>query len=252
MNYKSILFFLGIYSFLVSFFCILNILYSVYFFSSGLNSYLVTLLISLVIGSLFCFIGKGYQKNISLINQIIFIILGFILMSLLITPPYFMSNYNINLLNSYFESVSGLTTTGFSIIEDINEIDPPLLLWRSSSQWLGGLFFFIATVATLGSKQIKIKPAYLISGGVSGRNFYNKFNYNLIKILAIYFFSTILLIFIYNLMNIRLLDSFNLAFTTISSGGFLPTDDLSKIINNKTQVFILSITLLLVSEQYIV
>ena len=105
----------------------------------------------------------------------IFIALSFFLIPLLLSLPYFFSIYNISLLNSYFESVSGFTTTGFTIIENVKNIDKPLLLWRSSSQWLGGLLFLLATIGTIGSKQIKIKPAYLISGGASGNNFYNNF-----------------------------------------------------------------------------
>ena len=245
MNYKSVLFFLGIYSLLVSFFSILNILYSIYFdFILDLNSYSITFIISLAIGSLFCYIGRHFSKNISLTEQITFIVLSFFLIPLLISIPYFLSVYNIGLLNSYFESISGFTTTGFSIIENVKNIDEPLLLWRSSSQWLGGLLFLLATIGTIGSKQIKIKPAYLISGGASGRNFYYNFNYNFIKISLIYIFSTLFVIFLYSLINVRLLDAFNLAFTTISSGGFIPTDNLSNIIETKLQIFVLSITLL--------
>ena len=245
MNYKSILFFLGIYSLFVSFFSILNILYSIYFdFILDLNSYLITLVISLVVGSLFCYVGRQHSKNISLNAQIVLIVLSFIFIPLLISIPYFFSIYNIGLLNSYFESVSGFTTTGFSIIENIKDIDEPLLLWRSSSQWLGGLFFLIITIGTIGSKQIKIKPAYLISREASGINFYNNFNYNFIRISLIYFFSTIFIIFLYSLINVRLLDAFNLAFTTISSGGFLPTNNLSNIVSSNLQIFVLSITLL--------
>ena len=245
MNYKSVLFFLGIYSLLVSFFSILNILYSIYFdFVLDLNSYSITFITSLAIGSLFWYIGRNFNKSISLTEQIIFIVLSFFLIPFLISIPYFFSIYNISLLNSYFESVSGFTTTGFSIIGNVENIDEPLLLWRSSSQWLGGLLFLLATIGTIGSKQIKIKPAYLISGGASGRNFYNNFNYNFIKISLIYFFSTIFVIFLYTLIDVRLLDSFNLAFTTISSGGFIPTANLSNIIETKLQTFILSITLL--------
>ena len=245
MNYKSILFFLGIFSLLVSLFSILNILYSFYFdFIIDINSYLITFIISLAIGFLFRYIGRHHSKNFTLIDQIIFIVLSFLFIPLLISIPYFLSIYNIGLLDSYFESVSGFTTTGFSIIENIKNIDDPLLLWRSSSQWLGGLLFLLVTIGTIGSKQIKIKPAYLISGGASGRNFYNNFNYNFVKILLIYFSSTIFVIFLYNLVNIRLLDSFNLAFTTISSGGFIPTGNLSNILDSNLQIFVLSITLL--------
>jgi len=245
MNYKGILFFLGIYTLLVSIFSIINIFYSIYFeFIIGLNSYLITFFIYLISGSSFYYVGRNHSKDIALTDQIIFVLLSFILIPFLIAIPYALSIYDISVLNSYFESVSGFTTTGFSIIENVENIDEPLLLWRSSSQWLGGLLFLLATIGTIGSKQIKIKPAYLIAGGASGRNFYNNFNYNFIKIILIYFFSTIFVIFLYTLVDIRLLDAFNLAFTTISSGGFIPTDHLSNVIETNPQIFILSITLL--------
>jgi len=245
MNYKAILFFLGIYSLLVSLFCVLNIFYSIYFdFAIGINSYLATFLISLILGLLFHFVGRNYKKDINLTDQIIFILLSFIFIPCLIAIPYYLSIYNIGLLNSYFESISGFTTTGFSIILDVNNIDEPLILWRSSSQWMGGLLFLMVTIGTIGSKQIKIKPAYLISGGASGRNFYNNFNYNFIKIFLIYLISTIFVIFLYSLIDLRLLDSFNLAFTSISSGGFIPVNNLANVLINNTQIIIFSITLL--------
>ncbi len=245
MNYKSILFFLGIYSLLISLFSVLNIFYSIYFeFIIGINSYLTTLVISFLLGVLFIFIGRNYFRDINLLDQIIFIFIAYISLPFLIGIPYFTSIYNINLLNAYFESVSGLTTTGFSIIDNINIIDEPLLLWRSSSQWIGGLLFLLITIGTIGSRQIKIKPSYLISGGASGKNFYNNFYYNFIKIFLIYFSLTLFVIFLYSLVDIRLLDAFNIAFTTVSSGGFIPSDNLSNIFKDNVQIFTLSITLL--------
>ena len=88
MNYKSILFFLGIYSLLVSLFSILNILYSIYFdFILDLNSYLISLIISLSVGFSFYFIGRGHNKNISLSDQIVLIISSFVFIPLLISIP---------------------------------------------------------------------------------------------------------------------------------------------------------------------
>ena len=245
MNYKGILFFLGIFSLLVAIFSVLNIFYSIYFdFIIGLNSYLFTFFISLFIGAIFYYVGRNYSKNITLTDQIIFIVLSFFLVPFLISIPYIFSIYDIGLLNSYFESASGFTTTGFSIIENIENIDEPLLLWRSSSQWLGGLLFLVATIGTIGSKQIKIKPSFMVFGGTSGNNFYNNFNYNFIKIFLIYFFSTIFLIFLYTLVNVRLLDSVNLALTIISSGGFIPKNNLSNITSSDLQIFVLAISFL--------
>ena len=103
MNYKSILFFLGIYFLFVSIFSFLNILYSIYFdFILGFNSYVITLVISLIVGSLFIFVGREHNKNISLNDQIAFILLSFIIIPFLISIPYFLSIYDISLLNSYF------------------------------------------------------------------------------------------------------------------------------------------------------
>ena len=81
MNYRGILFFLGFFSLLVSLFSILNIFYSIYFdFLIGINSYLITLIISLIIGGTFCYIGRNFKKDINLSDQIIFIILSFFLL----------------------------------------------------------------------------------------------------------------------------------------------------------------------------
>ena len=245
MNYKSIFFYLGIFSLLISVFSILNILYSIYFdLFLGINSYLLTFFISLTVGLLFCFIGYKHRKNISITDQIALILFGFIFLPLLISTPYFLSIYDINFLNSYFESVSGFTSTGFSVIRNIEAIDKPLLLWRSSSQWIGGLFFLIAIIGTLGSRQAKIKPVYLSTGIITDSNFYNKFYYNIIRILSIYFSSTIFIIFLYTIVDLRLFDAFNLSFTAISSGGFVSSNNLSDILINNTQVFIFSITFL--------
>ena len=246
MNYKAILFFLGVNLLIVLIFSIFNILYSIYFdFFIDLNSYLITFTISFLLGFYLCYSGRQHNKDISLTDQIAFIVLSLFFVPLLISIPYFLSIYNINFVNSYFEAISGFTTTGFSIIKNTKSIDDPLILWRSSSQWMGGLFFLLAAIGTIGSKQAKIRPAYLISGGASGRNFYNNFNHNFIKILLIYLFSTILIIFLYNLAGIRLLDSFNLSFTSVSSGGFIPSNNLSSIINTDSQILALSISLLL-------
>tara|TARA_B100000029_G_scaffold490927_1_gene550507 strand:- start:2777 stop:3958 length:1182 start_codon:yes stop_codon:yes gene_type:complete len=165
-------------------------------------------------------------------------------MPILISIPYMYSIYDINFLNAYFESVSGFTTTGFSIILNVDEIDEPLILWRSTSQWYGGLFFLIITIGTIGSKQSRIKPSYLISGGASGRNFYNNYLYNFNKIFLIYLFTTLLIIFLYTLVDLRLLDSYNLAFTTISAGGFIPRNHISDILQTDIQVFVLAMSLL--------
>tara|TARA_Y100000590_G_scaffold136438_1_gene156162 strand:+ start:279 stop:1700 length:1422 start_codon:yes stop_codon:yes gene_type:complete len=245
MNYKGILFFLGINSLIVSFFSLLNILYSFYFSSFvNINSYLLLLVASLIIGMLLCYSGKNHNKNILPHEQLILITSGFVLLPLLISIPYFFGNNDLSFLNSYFESVSGFTATGFSIFNNIEKLEEPLILWRSSSQWIGGLFFLVSIIGTLGSKNLKFKSNYILPGANIGGNFYNNFNSNFFKILLIYFLSTVFIIFLFNLINLRLFDSFNLAFTVISSGGFIPRNNIDSLLLSHMQILIFSITLL--------
>ena len=244
MSHFSLIY-LGIFSLIISVLSFFNIIYSYYFnLYLNLNSYIYSLVLSLILGLIFL-VKKKDNYKISIYHKIITVISGYFILPAIISIPFYFSIYNISFLDSYFESISGFTTTGFSIIYDINNVDEALVLWRSSSQWMGGLLFLFVIIGTIGSKQTKIKPAYLISGGASGRNFYNNFNYNFIKILIIYSFSTIFVIFLYSLTDLRLLDSVNLAFTSVSSGGFLPSDSLSNILKNDLQIFIFSITLLI-------
>ena len=143
-----------------------------------------------------------------------------------------------------FEAISGFTGTGFSIIENVNSIDEPLLIWRSSSQWVGGLFFLLSIISTLGIKKIKIKPLYLITEGYEGGNFYHNFFVNFGKIFSVYTSITLIIFILFILSGVRFFDAFNLSFTVASAGGFLQTDSLSDIIKTNFQAIILSITLL--------
>ena len=71
---------------------------------------------------------------------------GYIFIPLIISIPYYLSIYNISFLDAYFESISGFTSTGFSIFDNIKHIDESLILWRSSSQWIGGLYFLFSII----------------------------------------------------------------------------------------------------------
>ena len=126
----------------ISFLAFINILYASYFdYFLSIDTYFITLVVSLILGLSFLYFGKKSKKNLNFIEQLILILLTYIFTSALISIPFYLSNYQVTFLNSLFESISGLTGTGFSIFKDIKYLDPTLILWRSSSQWLGGLFF---------------------------------------------------------------------------------------------------------------
>ena len=142
MNLKRISYYLGLFCFPISFLSFINILYSSYFdYFLSINSYVITLAISFLIGSILLFIGKKSEKKINFIDQLILIILVYLVTSSFIALPFYLSNYQVTFLNSLFEGISGTTGTGFSIFDNIKYLDPTLIIWRSSSQWIGGLYF---------------------------------------------------------------------------------------------------------------
>ena len=142
MNFKGIFFYLGLSCWPVSILSFVNILYSSYFdHYLNLDSYLLTLFISLFSGCTFYFISKNAEKNIKFHEQLFLIFIIYFFISLLISIPYYFSYYQISFIDSFFEAISGLTTTGFTVFTNVKFLDPTLLIWRSTSHWIGGLFF---------------------------------------------------------------------------------------------------------------
>ena len=120
MNFKSISFFLSLFCFPISLLAFINILYSSYFdYFLSIEGYFATLIISLVLGLLLYFFGKNANKSISFIEQLFLILLVYIVIGILISFPFYLSNLKITFSNAFFEAVSGLTGTGFSVFKNI-------------------------------------------------------------------------------------------------------------------------------------
>ncbi len=244
MNIKGICFFLSLFCFPVSFLAFINILYASYFdYFLSINTYFTALILSLVIGIGLFYYGKNSKKNINFFEQLILVITSYLLISLLIAIPFYLSNYQVTFLNSIFESVSGLTGTGFSIFKNIKYLDPTLILWRSSSQWIGGLFFLFFLIIIFSNKSFNYKMTNLSYSGESNVSSEENIKNNIFRILIIYSTLSIIIITFLNLSGLRLFNSLNMSMTLVSGGGFLPTDSIKKIINTNFQkiIFILSL-----------
>ena len=246
MNFKPSFYFLGLSCLPIALMSLLNIFYSFYFnYLKNLNSYLAVLVISIIISISLIKIGKKDKDKISIYGQLFLIFLIYFFMSFLILIPYLFGIYNISFIDSYFEAISGLTSTGFTVINNINILDDPLILWRSSSQWVGSFYFLIFFVLIFSNKQINFKMidlSYIIEKKIN-------FSSNLIgvtyRIFFIYLSLTVLIFLLFLFSGIRLFDGMNLSLTIISSGGFLPVDSLENIIRNNFQSFLLCITFLI-------
>ena len=246
MNFKSISYYLGLFCFPICILAFINILYSSYFdYFLSINSYFITLVLSFSIGSALLFLSKQSKKRINFIEQLTLIILVYVLTSFFIAVPFYLSNYQVTFLNSLFEAVSGVTGTGFSIFDNIKYLDPTLILWRSSSQWIGGFYFLIFLILILSNKQFNYKMNELSYSGDGSINSENNIKDLLFRIFILYSVLSFIIFLLLNLSDIRMFNSLNLSMSLISAGGFIPTNSLDKIIQSNPQKLVLIFSLLI-------
>ena len=151
------LIYIGIFSIIISIFSFFNLIYSNYFnLYLNLYSYIYSLIISFIFGLIFL-IKKKDETKVDIYEKIITVILGYLLLPIFLYIPYYFSIYNITFTNAYFEAVSGFTSTGFSIFENIKHLDESLILWRSSTQWIGGLYFLFSVILLIDIFDVNIK-----------------------------------------------------------------------------------------------
>ena len=229
------------FSFSISILSFFNIIYSNYFnLYLNIDSYIYSLITSFSFGLVFL-LKKKKEFKITIYEKIITVLLGYLILPLFISIPYYFSIYNITFINAYFEAVSGFTSTGFTVFENIKHLDESLILWRSSSQWIGGLYFLFSIILLIDifDKNLKKSLTNYLSFNTT-ETLKQSF-----KILILYTLLTFFIFIILNLFNIRAFNSFNFALTIISSGGFLPSNNLESIFNTKTKEIVLSLSMLI-------
>ena len=240
MKYFKLIY-LSVFFGIVSILAFFNITYSYYLnLYLNLNTYIYTFVVSIFLAILFYYVKSNDEKKITIYEKILTILLGYFLLPLVISIPFYFSIYNLTFVNAFFESISGFTSTGFTIFDNINHIDQSLILWRSSSQWIGGLYFLFSIILLIDIFDHSFKKSLTNFLSFNKSETFKQ----ALKIFLFYSLITLSIFIILSLFDIRLFNSLNLAMTIISSGGFLPSNSLSNILINNSQVVITSILLL--------
>ena len=241
MNYIKLIY-LSIFCGIISILSFFNIVYSYYLnLYLNLNTYIYTFVGSILLTLLFFFYKSNEDKKTTIYEKILTILVGYFLLPAIIALPFYFSIYNLTFINSYFEAISGFTSTGFTIFDNINQIDQSLILWRSASQWVGGLYFLFSIILLIDIFDHSFKKS--LTNFLS----FNKAETlkQSLKIFLLYSLITLVIFVIFNIFEIRMFNSLNLAMTVISSGGFLPSNNLSNILINNTQIIIMSFLMLI-------
>ena len=235
------LIYIGSFLILLSIFSFFNIIYS-YYFNIFLNvdTYLYTFIISTIIGLFFLFFKKIEFKKIFIYEKILTVLFGYVFFPLIISIPFYFSIYNISFLNCYFEAISGFTSTGFTVFDNVKQIDQSLILWRSTSQWIGGLYFLFSLLLLIDIFDENLKKS--VTNYISFDS--SEIIKQSLKIIILYSFLTLVIFAFLKFINLRTFDAYNFSLTIISSGGFLSTNNFDVLFSDNLSKFVLSILIL--------
>ena len=231
----------GIFFLIISFFSFFNIIYSYYFnLLNNLGNYILTFAFTLIIGLFFIIFKKYKFEKIDLFERILIVLVGYLILPATISIPYYLNIDNIGIINCYFEAISGFTSTGFTIFNDLDKLDQTLILWRSSSQWIGGLYFLFSILLLIDLFDENLKRSLTNYIALNSSEIFKQ----VFKIIIIYLSMTIFIFVLLKIVNLRSYEAYNYSLSIISSGGFLPNDNFDLTFNTDISKIILSIIML--------
>jgi len=195
--------------------------FSLYYGSGDEISLIAAALVSAVIGAILFFSFSKQDQNIRKREGYMIVSVSWLLMSIFGMLPYLISGTIPNIADALFETVSGLTTTGASILTDIEVIPKGILFWRSMTQWIGGLGIIVLTVAIfplLGIGGIELFVAE--SPGPTSDKLHPRISETAKRLWYIYVGLTFAAGLLYFIGGMDFYDAVNHALTTMATGGF--------------------------------
>ncbi len=202
-------------------------------------SFLITIAVLIVIGFIISRF-KPKDKTIFARDGLVIVSLGWILLSLFGAIPFFISGEIPNYLDALFETVSGFTTTGASILTDVEALSKSMLFWRSFTHWIGGMGVLVFVMAVLplagGGGDLHLMRAE--SPGPSVSKLVPRSNKTARILYGIYFGMTVIEIILLLIGGMPLFDSITLSFGTAGTGGFGLLNDSIGSYNTFCQVVI--------------
>ena len=221
----------------VGFFLFIPLITELIYKTESWQSYAVPILLYLIVGGSLVITNKNVDLKISLKEAFIITVLSWLLMTFLCAVPFLYTKVNLGLVDALFESMSGVTTTGATILINIEALPKGILIWRSFLQWLGGIGIVVIALFILPFLRIGGMQLFHLEGDDPYDKSLPKISSVIKKIFVIYSTLTIVLLFFYYIFGMNFFDSITHSFTTISTGGFSSYDDsFANFDNNKILV----------------
>ncbi len=189
--------------------------------SSSVRALSISLGITVGVSVILLVLGRGGGTEMLRRESIAIVSIGWIACGLFGALPYVFCEPSVSLARGFFEAVSGFTTTGASIINDLTEYGPAILLWRSSTQWLGGMGILVLFVAVLSYFKLGGKSLFQHESSVEREHStFTSIRDTATSLWRAYIVMTLLCILGLWLLGMTPYEAVNHAFATLSTGGF--------------------------------
>lgn len=221
INLRLIYKILGQLLFMEAVWMLISLGISLYYGEDDTFSFMVSFFTTIGAGLLLRGWGREAENSLSRRDAYLVVSLTWVVFSLFGTLPFFVGGYLPSFTDAYFETMSGFTTTGASIIDDVESLPHGILFWRSLTQWIGGLgivFFTIALLPSLVGGSVRVFSAE--ATGPIRTKLHPRLSTTAKWIWSIYLLLTLSCVGSYFLGGMSLFDSVNYAMSTTATGGF--------------------------------
>ena len=221
LNIKIIISFLGLTSMLNGLFMLIAVPFSRYHNEPEQWGILQAGVTTIIIGFLLWFFNRNAKKSLKKREGYLIVTLGWLMLTLTGTLPYVFTGAIPSYTNAFFETLSGYSTTGSSILTDIESMPKGILFWRSATHWIGGMGIIVLTVAILPLLGIGGMQLFMAEApGPSADKMHPRITETAKRLWLIYFILTFTEFFLLKIAGMTWFDAINHAMATMSTGGF--------------------------------
>ncbi len=223
-NYKTVFFTLGILQIILGIFMLIPII-AQFFYNEIDSSFLSASIVTIIFGTLFFLSNLDHDKKLNLQQAFLVTALSWLSIAIFSSLPFIFSHTNFSITNAFFESMSGITTTGSTIISNLESMPKGILLWRAILQWLGGIGIIVMAITLMPIMNVGGMQLFKISNNDSSEKILPKSKEIALRLIFIYLILTLFCAISYKILGMNIFDSLTHAMTTIATGGFSNYND---------------------------
>ena len=223
-NFKTVFFTLGILQIILGIFMLIPIITQFYYNEID-SSFFGASIVTIIFGTLFFLSNLDHDKKLNLQQAFLLTALSWLSIAIFGSLPFVFSSVQFTFTNAFFESMSGITTTGSTIISNLESMPKGILLWRALLQWLGGIGIIVMAITLMPIMNVGGMQLFKISNNDSSEKILPKSKEIALRLIYIYSFLTFLCAISYKVLGMSIFDSLTHSMTTIATGGFSNYND---------------------------